>query len=84
MLQDRRHESGANPQSAVLWHDEDALDVCGKPTCRPMPWNPREKCDPGHPNDLGAEKSSDERHVGVLVGAPPLREIISEGVHGRP
>lgn len=63
MLRRSLYERGADPLPSVLWHDEDALDVCGQPACRSRSRHPREERDPGHSDDLRVGESSDERYV---------------------
>jgi len=74
MLRGSLHECRADTPASLLRHDEDALDVCGQPTCRSRSRHARDQRDPGHADDLRSEDSSHERQVRVLAGGPPLRE----------
>jgi hypothetical protein len=61
VLRSSLHECRADPLASLLRHDEDALDVCGQPTCRSRSRDPRDERDPGHADDLRSKKSSNER-----------------------
>jgi hypothetical protein len=82
MLRSSLHERRADPLASMPRQDENALDVCGQPTCRPRSRHARDERHPGHADDLRSEGSSHERQVRVPVGGPPPRELRCECVNG--
>ena len=82
MIRSSIHERRADSLASLLRPDEDALDIRGQPPCRSRSRNARDERDPGHPDDLRSEESSNERQMRVLAGRPPLRELRRERING--
>lgn len=69
----RRPQAPSRPLAPLLWHDEDTLNVRGKPAYGSGSRNARDECDPGHADGLPAGESGDEREVRVPNRTRPAR-----------